>query len=138
MTIDWTSAQGALDRELIRLEALRTLRDAVQIAGGLQQTADESGKRLEEAKAAEAAAQTELDAIQRRVDAARASADVEVAKAQGAAEAVRLQAQNAAAAIVETAKTKAAQVVADAEAKTADARKTAAALSEAIAKAQGA
>jgi uncharacterized protein YaiI (UPF0178 family) len=134
-TIDWTSAQGALDRELIRLESLRTLRDAVQIAGGLQQTADESGKRLEAAQAAEAEAQADLEKIQQQVDAARSAADLEIAKASAAGDVVLTQAKVAASAIIAGAKAEAAKIISDAEIQTADARKRAQVLSAAIAQA---
>jgi hypothetical protein len=136
-TIDFTSAQNALDRELVRLETLGTLRDALRSAGGLQQASDEAGKRLEAALAAETAAQSDLEKIQLRVAAAQAAADVEIAKAEQAGDAVLTQAKVAAAAIVAGAKAEAAKIISEAEISTADARKRAAALSEAIAKAQG-
>jgi hypothetical protein len=130
--INYQDAEGALSREVVRLESLVVLRDALRDIGSSKQASDEAGKRLEAALAAETAAQAELEKIQLRVAAACASADVEVAKAQGAAETVRLQAQNAAAAIIAAAETKAAKIVSDSEVKTADARKRAQLLADAI------
>jgi len=132
MTIDFTSAQNALDRELVRLETLVTLRDALKDIGGLAQALDEAGKRLEAARAEEAAAQADLEAIKQRVADAQAAADVEIATASAAADIVLTKAKVAAAAIVAGAEATAAQIVTDAEVKTADARKRAQVLSEAI------
>ena len=47
---DYTSAQATLDRELVRLDALGNLRDALKDIGGLSQAADEAGKRLDAAR----------------------------------------------------------------------------------------
>jgi hypothetical protein len=132
MSIDFQSAEGALSRELVRLEALANLRDALREAGSLQQATSEAKMRMDAARTDEAKAQRDLADIQQRVAAAQKVADVDIAKAEQAAEGVRLQAQVASAAIVEAAKTKAAQIISDAETQTADARKRAAALSDAI------
>jgi hypothetical protein len=137
MTIDFQSAQNALDRELVRLETLGTLRDALRSAGGLQQASDESGKRLEAALAAETEAQKRLEALSLRVADAQSAAAVEVAKAEQAADVVLTKAKVSAAAIVAGANAESARILAETETKTAAARKTAAALSDAIAKAQG-
>jgi dsDNA-specific endonuclease/ATPase MutS2 len=133
--IDFQSAQGALDRELVRLDALSNLRDALKDIGGLSQAADEARKRLDEARAAEAAAQSDLEKIQQQVDAAKARAASEIAEAQAAADDVLTKAKVAAAAIVSGAKAEAAKIISDAETQTADARKRAKALSDAIAQA---
>jgi hypothetical protein len=131
-TIDFTSAQNALDRELVRLESLTVLRDAVRDIGGLQQSAAEAQTRMAAARTDEAAAQASLEKIQLRVADAQAAADVEIAKAEQAADGVRLRAEVAGQAIVEAAKTKAAQIISDAETQTADARARAQVLSDAL------
>jgi hypothetical protein len=133
--INYQDAEGALSRELVRLDSLTTLRDALREVGSMQQSADEAGKRLEAARAAEAEAQADLEKIQQRVDDAKAAADVEIATAQAAGDAELTRAKNAAAAIIAGAEAKAAKIVADAETQTADARKRAQVLSDAIAQA---
>jgi hypothetical protein len=131
-TINFQDAEGALSRELVRLDSLVVLRDALQNIGSLQQAADEAAKRMEEAKAAEATAQSDLEKIQLRVANAQAAADVEVAKAEQAADVVLTKAKVSAAAIVAGAEATAAKIISDAEVSTADARKRAQVLSDAI------
>jgi protein involved in polysaccharide export with SLBB domain len=130
--IDYTSAQNALDRELVRFEGLRTLRDAVQIAGGFQQTADESAKRLEATLAAETEAQNRLEALSLRVADAQAQADIDIARAHAAGDTELTKARVAASAILEKAKLEAAQIVSDAKSQTADSVRRAAVLADAI------
>jgi hypothetical protein len=132
VTINFQDAEGALSRELVRLDSLGVLRDALREMGSMQQAADEAGRRLDEARAAETAAQSDLASIQRSLDTAKASAATEIAEAEQAAEGVRLQSQVAASAIIAGAKAEATKIISDAEVKTADARKRAQVLSDAI------
>ena len=129
---DFTSAQSALDQELARHAAVANLRDAFREIGGLQQAADEAGKRLDAARAAETIAQADLVAIQKQVADARAAADVDIATASAAADDVLTKAKVAAAAIVAGARTEAERIVADARSQTADSVRRAAVLADAI------
>jgi hypothetical protein len=136
-TPNYQDAEGALSREVVRLESLIVLRDALREVGSMQQAADEAARRLEAARAAEETAQSDLEKIQLRVADAKAAADVEIAKAEQAADVVLTKAKVSASAIVANAEATAAKIISDAEAKTSAARKTAAALSEAIKAAGG-
>jgi hypothetical protein len=132
MTIDFTSAQAALDRELVRFDPLANLRDALKDIGGLAQAADEAGKRLEAARAEEATAQADLEAIRLRVANARAAADVDIATASAAADDVITKSKVASAAIIEAAKKQAVEIVEQAKSATADSVRRAAVLADAI------
>jgi hypothetical protein len=136
-TTSFQSAENALTNEITRMQGIIDARDVLREIGTLRQAADEAGKRMEAARVAEATAQADLEKIQLRVANAQAAADVEVAKAEQAADVVLTKSKVAGAAIIEAAKSQAAKILADAETKTADARARAAALSDAIAKAQG-
>jgi hypothetical protein len=132
MTAAYADAENALSKEIVRLEGLIGLRDILRDVGSLEQAANEARTRLESARLNEAAAQAELDAIQRRVESAKAAAASEIAEAQGSADSVLTQAKVAASAIVAGAKAEAAKIISEAEISTADARKRAQVLSDAI------
>jgi F0F1-type ATP synthase membrane subunit b/b' len=127
-TIDFQSAQSALDRELVRLESLGVLRDALREVGGLQQAADEAGKRLDAARAAEASAKADLAAIELQVENAKA----EIIQAQAAADDLITKAKVAGAAIEARARAEAERIVADAKTQSEQTTRRAAVLADAI------
>jgi hypothetical protein len=129
---DFTSAEGALSRELVRFEGLTALRDVFTNLGSLQQATTEAQTRADAARAAEAAAQSDLAEILRQVSEAKAAAATAIAEAQASVAAVLAKANDDAAAIVAAAREQADKIISDAANATADSKRRAQLLADAI------